>query len=157
MSSTIEQMARVIRNLEQRVERLEAQETTLRWVDWTPTVTQSGAVAVTVTLARYAIFGKLATTVVYLSITGAGTGGNAIVIGGQPVLIQVASAVSGLAIGSAWVEDSGTQYFAGTLCAIGATDWRIMINGTDNYLGANPNFALANGDKIRFVAVYERA
>lgn len=157
MSNPLEDMARAIRVLERRVERLETQETTLRWVGWTPTVTQSGAVAATVTLARYATFGKLAIVEVYLAVTGAGTSGNAIVIAGQPTAIQAANAASGLSIGGFWVEDSGSAYYVGSLLAIGATDWRMMTNAVDNYLGANPSFALANNDKIRFFAVYERA
>ena len=52
------------------------------WVDWTPTVTQSGSVTVTVTRAKYKLINKVCHLNVLLAITGAGTANNAIVIAG---------------------------------------------------------------------------
>lgn len=123
--------------------------------DWTPTVTQLGAVAVTVTFARYFIVGEVAIVQVRLVATAAGTAGNAIVIAGQPAVIQPVNAGTSV-IGSAMVLDQGTAFYAGALVAIGVTDWEIMLgDGRGAYLGASPSFALANTDVITFQAAYE--
>jgi len=125
------------------------------WQDWTPTVTQSGSVSVTVTQGRYMTIGDTAIVQVSLSVTGTGTAGNAVVIGGQPAAIQ--SANNAVVLGHAWISDISSANYAGVLVAIGATDWRVVCHTEADYAGTDPSFALASGDAIRFHAAYERA
>lgn len=136
-------------------DEIEAIETGLiTWTAWTPTVTQSGSVTVTVTRARYIVAGKIAHVQANLLVTGSGTITNAIVIGGQPAAIQ---SPANLIIGGGLIIDTGTQIYGGlSLVAVGATDWRFYgyAAGT-SHAGVTPNFALANTDVIQFQAVYE--
>ena len=129
-----------------------------RWIDWTPTVTQSGAVTGTISYARYkADLDGMVTVRVYLTITGSGTGNNNIVIGGMPSTIGAANPSSTTVIGHGMVVDFGTQAYTVEMVANGATDWRFYVTGTGSFVGVVPNFALANTDIISFQATYERA
>ena len=128
------------------------------WSTWTPTVTQSGAVAATVTRARYKIVNKICHTEVSLALTAAGTGNNIIVIAGQPSAIQASYLhANGFPVGICAVIDSGTAAFAGTVNVIAATQWQFRYSNGNGYIGVDPNFALANGDFILFTATYEVA
>jgi hypothetical protein len=129
------------------------------WSTWTPTVTQSGAVAATVTRARYKIINKLCHVEVSLAVTAAGTAANDIVIAGQPAAMQPAYpyATNGFPIGVALITDTGTAYYSGILLALTTTDFRVTDPSTNQNIGTNPNFALANGDFIFFTATYEVA
>ena len=127
------------------------------WRDWTPTVTQSGSVTVTVTYARYIVLARTVITQAQLSITGSGTGNNAIVIGGVPSVIQPANNSGNTAvIGSALVFESGVGFWGGALVAFGASDWRITHGGNTSWVGITPNFGLSASDTIGFMATYER-
>ena len=122
-------------------------EISLDWIAWTPTVTQSGAVAATVTKGRYKIIAGICFVEVYLDITAAGTGGNAIKIGGQPAAIQQGvNSILGVGI----VTDAGIAPYAANLYVVGATDWEFLHFTTLNFVGVDPNFALAAGDIIQF-------
>lgn len=124
--------------------------------DWTPTVTQSGAVAVTVTYARYFIVGEVAIVQALLAVTGAGTATNAIIIGGQPAAIQPANTATFAAIGVGIVRDSGGSVsYTGILTARDVTDWRFQAHNVGPTIGISPDFALASGDEISFQAAYE--
>ena len=129
------------------------------WSTWTPTVTQSGAVAATVTRARYKIVNKICHTEVSLAATAAGTGANDIVIGGQPAAIQPAysEGTYGFPIGIGTVVDAGAAVYGGILLALTATTFVILYPSSNLRIGTNPNFALANGDFIFFTATYEVA
>jgi hypothetical protein len=125
---------------------------------WTPTITQSGSVAVTINRATYSIHhGRLCHVEVSLSVTAAGTAANAIVIGGQPAAIQpVGNGDAMSVIGVANVMDSGTAYYSGPVVALSAAGWQIYAhNGAA--IGVSPNIALANGDAIGLKADYEIA
>lgn len=133
----------------------------MAWIEtpvtsWTPTITQSGSVTVTVNRAKYTINGNTAVANIYLTVTGSGTGGNVIVIGGQPSAIQPSGYVAGEVIGIARILDSSAStHYVGALIYVGATDWRIMAPAAvGNYLGAVPSFALANNDVINLAATY---
>ncbi len=128
-----------------------------RWVDWTPTVTQLGAVTVTVNWARYITIGDLAVVGIRLTVTGSGTAGNNIIIGGQPVAIQAANNANVATIGTGIVFDSGTAVYHGALSAQSATDWRMFADGLNNAIGTTPSFGLVAGDVISLQAAYERA
>ena len=124
---------------------------------WTPTVTQLGSVTVTVNYARYLVLGPLAFTIGRLTVTGSGTAGNAIEIGGQPTALQTAhSGGSRDVIGTAVVLDSGTTRYEGALTATSPTVWRIQLDSQTSVLGSTPSFALAAGDEIGFLAAFER-
>lgn len=130
-----------------------------RWGDWTPTVTQSGAVTVTVSRARYMADGNTVHIYVELSVTGTGTAGNAITIGGIPAAVQpvIVNGSDVSPLGTASVIDQGTQAYYGFLVASTAASWHIMDSNTRGQIGVNPSFALANTDIIAFRATYERA
>jgi hypothetical protein len=126
------------------------------WNTWTPTVTQSGAVAVTVNRARYKVVNDICHTEVQLTCTAAGTGNNAIVIGGQPAAIQPAWTGYWAVLGHVMVHDAGTAYYVGVVLAVAATTWHFMRDAaTLGYIGQDPNFALAIGDVISINATYE--
>ena len=149
----IEDLVRKVLELERRLDGL-VQTERPRWMDWTPTVDQGGAVAVTVLLARYMTFGDLAVVQANLAVTGAGNAGNAVSVQGQPATIQAAN--TGVAIGIGWVYDATVGSYIGALHVIGATDWRIRAHLETSYVGVDPSFALASGDYIRLQAAYER-
>jgi len=127
------------------------------WNTWTPTVDQGGAVAATVTRARYKVVNKICYTEVSLAVTAAGVAANNIVIAGQPAAIQSAYNQAAFPIGVGSVTDTGTAWYGGLLVANGATSWVVLDPSTGNFIGTNPNFALANGDFILFTATYEVA
>lgn len=127
-----------------------------KWINWTPTVTQSGSVTVTVTLAQYMIIGDTVLVAVRLTVTGSGTIGNVIVIAGQPVAMQPASAGTYYCIGNGMIADSGTAFYNCAVIALTATDWRFMGYSVTNYMGATPSFALASNDQITFTAIYKK-
>jgi hypothetical protein len=119
------------------------------WSDWTPTVTQSGAVAATVNYAKYMVVGDITFFCLRLTMTAAGTGNNPIVIGGQPTDLQSVSPGTDDIVGQGIVLDSGTQHYNVLAFANSATGWRMYRDGTAfATVGQNPNFALASGDRI---------
>lgn len=127
-----------------------------RWRDWTPTVTQSGAVTVTATFARYMATANTIHLAAFLSVTGSGTTNNNIIItpptGLGPAMVGH--------IGTGYIFDTSTGgiYF-GSLVAVSATDIRLRLHSltTASFMGINPNFGLASGDVITFQATYEKA
>jgi len=129
-----------------------------RWVDWMPTVTQSGAVAVTVNYARYVVMANMVVGQARLTVTGSGTAGNAIIIGGMPVLDQPVRNGSNVDImGSMLVLDSGLAFYHGALVAVGGADWRGIAHNLANYIGITPSFGLVATDVIGIEFAYERA
>lgn len=126
-----------------------------KWTSWTPTVTQSGSVTATITQAIYQLDGEVCTINVRIAITGAGTTNNAIVIGGQPAAIQASA--NQTIIGMMQILDAGTAHYVGSLYVNGATDWRSIRDGGTTFVGADPNFALANGDFIFIWGTYRVA
>lgn len=128
------------------------------WQSWTPTVTQSGSVTITIVYAQYTIIGNAVSIIARLSVTGSGTIANAIVIGGVPVAIRPSIAVDSYSmIGEGFIlNTTASVHYHGALMAFGATDWRIITDGSNNFLGANPSFALASGHVIALQATYPR-
>jgi hypothetical protein len=129
------------------------------WVDWTPTITQSVAVAININRAKYLVRGNKVNIFAELTVTGAGVAGNAIVIGGMAVAIQPTGLI-GLGIstlGTCCVLDSGTAAYYGFLTANIASAFRLRDSNTRDDIGVNPNFALANTDVVIFRGSYEIA
>jgi hypothetical protein len=150
-----EELVRRIDALEKRLDgRIEPENS--RWMDWTPTVDQGGAVAANVSWARYAVSGNTVHLWVELAITGAGVAGNAVSVSGIPAAIQPSQASVTAVVGVGEVLDTGTAYYVGALVANGADDLRIIAHNLGGFVGVTPNFALANGDAIGFHATYER-
>ena len=125
------------------------------WESYTPTLTQSATVTKTVTYAKYLQIQKLCIVNVRLDVTGAGTGGNAVVVG----LPLTSAAGNGLQYGSATIYDASTAtnyagrcYQASTTTINFTGDW--SANGL---FGTTPNIALAASDQIHFSIAYEVA
>jgi hypothetical protein len=152
-----DELFRRITQLERRVQELErSKPESGRWVDWTPTVTQSGAVTLTITSARYIVQAGVVSLQARLAITGAGTIGNAITVAGIPISIAGASSLDTL--GTAVILDaSGPVRYEGAVVMGSATSILFQAHNVANVMGVTPNFALASGDIIGFFAVYEKA
>jgi hypothetical protein len=128
------------------------------WVTYTPTITQSGAVTITVTYARYMVLANLIVGQGRVQITSAGTGNNPIVIGGIDAAIaptNVGTAPT-YVIGTAVISNTGTAHYQGALYAQAAADWRVQAHNVASPVGVTPNFALASGDFIGWQFAYER-
>ncbi len=123
------------------------------WTTWTPTVTQSGTVTHTVNTARYRELGKLVIAYCKLTMTGAGTGANGIIVGGLPTAI----AGSPASIGSGIVVNIGTLSYSCTVRLQTTTSVNFIGYAQGDIIGVTPNFALASGDIISFMIMYEIA
>lgn len=129
------------------------------WYTFTPTVTQSGSVTVTVVLARYKIVEKICHMEIILSVTGTGSAGNNIVIGGIPAAAAIKNQLGGLLpVGFATVLDNGTTlYTAQVNDNASGTSVVLRDTNTAGIIGTNPSFALANGDALVLNMTYEVA
>ncbi len=135
------------------------------WTSFTPTVTQSGAVTVTVTSSYFAVvdhvdsptvtsasyqrIGRTITGNFILTVTGSGTGANAVVISALP-----ATAASGQQyVGSGSITDAtGPQEYFANLQMNSTTTFvfrNVLSSTTNAWLGASGfTAALANTDSI---------
>lgn len=148
--------ARLIYELQRRIERLETQIETGRWVNWTPTVTQSVSVTKTIHYARYIIRDKLAHVEVGLAMTSAGITANAIIIGGWPTAIQCANVdLADDCKGDFTYHRTTGTYYDGSAVFTGASDLRFVVSGNAAKLGFTPTFAIASGDYLSFKLAYE--
>lgn len=154
----IEDIIRQVARLQRQVDGLVKPEVA-RWVDWTPQVLQSGAVTVTITYARYKTdLDGTVTVQARLTVTSGGSGGNAVVITNIPAAIAAKNPSTYTIIGSGFIlNTTASIHYHGALMAVGASDWRIITDGSSDFLGTNPSFALANNHQISLQAVYERA
>lgn len=153
-----QELVKQINNLQKQVDGLIKPEVG-RWMDWTPVITQGVVVAANTVYADYIISNDgLVISRFYLSVTGAGTGGNVISISGQPTIMQPLNTGFLVLIGSGIVVDNSVAWYGGcSVVANTATDWRFVVPGNSNYAGAGPNFALANGDALIIDTVYRQA
>ena len=128
------------------------------WQPWTPTVTQGGSVACTVTEARYCLIGKVCHCYAHLAITGAGTIDNVIRVANLPVAATPAY-IGGdeVPIGVGHVLDAGTKRYP-VLAYADSEGIRFQWPADGSYLGTdNAKFALASGDRIGVTATYRVA
>lgn len=153
----MEELLRQLRRLERRVAEIERVERGGFWVDWTPTLTQSGSVAHTVAYARYTTVGRLVMVQARLAITASGTAGNTITVGGIPAAIAPANSgnIADVA-GSFSYLDNGNTWYAGSVYPASASTLAFIADGRSSAFGVTPNFAVANNDRLGFVAVWER-
>jgi hypothetical protein len=127
---------------------------------WTPTVTQSGSVTVTINHATYQRVGRMITAKAILTVTGSGTASNAVIIGGLP-----ASGTTGQPCGLLRITDTSavSSYVGMAFLASGTTvEGYGMIGGTASYnqMGtASGQFSagLASTDVIHVMLSYEAA
>jgi hypothetical protein len=118
---------------------------------WTPTIIQGVSVSVTVQHARYVVIGPVAFVWWELDVTSAGTSGQPISIGGQPVAIQSVRISNEAIIGHGEIQDVGTAHRSVRVIPSGATNWRMRFYNdfaTAGSAGVIAAFALASGDKI---------
>jgi len=126
------------------------------WMTYTPTLTQSGAVTKTVTSASYMRIGRTVVCNVLLTVTGAGTAANPILIG----LPINAAGPSNAPMGSGAVYDvSATTMYPGISVFQSATTCGIFGAATGGGLLGQHGFtlALAAGDLIMLAITYEAA
>lgn len=127
------------------------------WQSWTPSVTQSGSVTVTVTRARYTRLGRLITFMADLAVTGSGTSANSIVIT-APVAAAYAS-FQVVGVGNLFDTSAGSDY-AGVVRFFNSTTNLTIFNSsapTGNLGTTGFTAGLANGDSIRISGTYEAA
>lgn len=124
------------------------------WTSYTPSLAQGSAVAKTVTYAKYVQIGKTCIAVVRLDVTAAGTTLNPIDVG----LPVTASQSQLIRIGIGTFYDASTAItYNGSVQIRSSTLVSILPDVTNDYIGITPNVALANGDQVSFMIVYEVA
>ena len=127
------------------------------WTSWTPTVTQSVSVTVTVTRAKYARYGRTIHWTCQLAVTGTGTAANPIYVS---LPVTAANGIDSHG-GSGYLYDSSAATFYPCVI-LGATTTTFQMLGTAATaptLGAGGGFtaALASGDGITVAGTYEAA
>jgi len=148
----LDELIQQVTRLQQQVDSLVKPEVG-RWISWTPVVTQGVVVTKTINYAKYIVKDGIVVLSCDLSMTSAGTAGNAIIISGIPI----APAHTGnFAVGSGNISVAGTNYVVGAWAA-GANNFRFQGWTTTNYMGINPAITLANGSLLSFTATYEQA
>lgn len=147
-------LVRRVKYLEQQIDSLVKPEVG-RWVDWTPTVDQNGAVTHTATYARCKLDNDEVIIRARLAITGSGSAGTRIEVGGLPYSV---ASVGGLnTLGDCVIDDNGTTTYEGGVVTADATTLLFRIDQGGGFIGASPSFGLASGDDISFTIQYERA
>ena len=118
------------------------------WTDYTPTLTQGGAVAKTVTYASYLKRGDLVFVEVLLAITGSGTANNQIELGLPPLAALHSSFINGT---FRVYNASGPNTFIGAAAVWTSTSVVCLTHNNSNRLGqAGSSFssALSSGDFV---------
>lgn len=125
------------------------------WPNYVPTWTQSGTVTATVNYCRYNKVGREVTYQGYLTATGAGTAGNALLVT-LPVAANVIFANGSFL----FFDASAGQFYAGTALTNSSTTLKFVsaASSITNYLGiAGGGFtlAVAAGDILSWSIKYE--
>jgi hypothetical protein len=119
-------------------------------------ITQAASTpAFTTNSARQITIGKFALIEMSVTFTGAGTAGSAIVVTLPAGLTLASSGAS--CIGSFTYNDISAAIYTGSTQFATTTTLQFIASGNSNYLGAAPNFAIANGDSISFTIMVELA
>ena len=128
------------------------------WTTWTPTLTQSGSVTVTVTRATYARYGRTIHFNAVLSVTGSGTSSNEVLMS-----LPVTAASSAFIIGGAgYLTDASASLnyhglpYLKTTTTVGLSPAAAAI-GFGLYGTISFTAALASGDAINISGTYEAA
>lgn len=126
--------------------------------DWTPTITQLGSVTFVDTYSRYQRIGRRIECWFRLDVTGSGTSGNPVVIGGLPATAATSALMCGY--GEAFDSDDTAKYGCGLYLASTTTvDFRVsaLTQDTDNRLGVVGITQLAVNDVLTGSFSYEAA
>lgn len=124
---------------------------------YTPTVNQGGSVATSSVTGRYIQVGKVVHYWGKATVSAAGVTNNAVYV--TAPVSQHASYHYDVAIGTGSINDSGTQYMSALCRFVGssAIGFFKTNNDAESWIGQNPNFALANNDRIGWSVTYEAA
>lgn len=123
------------------------------WVDYTPTLTQGVAVTKTINSARYCQFQKTVLVTVKMTATGAGTGGQFVLIG-LPLAARTGNAT---VTGTVGIYDASTNIWYTTMAQLNTTTDVYMFYQTGNAFGSVPAVTLAVNDQIHCSFMYEVA
>lgn len=127
------------------------------WTTYTPTLTQSATVTKTGTYAKYQRAGRWITVQVFLTVTGAGTAANAVLVG-LPVTAAFGS--SPLEVGTGTVFDSSANLaYKGNAIMASTSTVQFRASGTSTSVLGVTDFAaaLASGDTVAMTVTYEAA
>lgn len=127
----------------------------LAWTSYTPTLTQSGTVTKTVSLAKYQRRDNTVVCRVLLVVTGSGTGGNAVKIS-----LPVTASAGGFSVaGSGYIFDSSVSTNYGGLVQFDSTTTAQLLptatNGASALGVVGFTAGLANNDTVHFFFEYE--
>jgi hypothetical protein len=127
------------------------------WTTWTPTLTQSGSVTVTVTRATYARSGRKIEFHASLAVTGTGTGANPILMS-----LPVTAASSGHPInGVGYIYDATVGNYPGIAYLNSTTTVGLISSTAGAGLGLLGQItltaALASGDSVFISGTYQAA
>lgn len=127
------------------------------WIDYTPTLIQSGAVTKTVDSARYMKIGRTVVFEVHVTCTGAGTGAVEVQIG----LPLTAAYAANRMCGAGFIFDSSASVTYKGLAILRTTTAVALLptnTTTNGNLGADTfTAALASPDQLLVSGVYEAA
>lgn len=122
---------------------------------FTPALTQSVTVTKTVNQATYHKIGRRCIGETHMTITGAGTATQAIVVG----LPLTGAAIGGTPIiGTFWVYDNSAGLaYHGALVQTSTTQAVGWVTGNTGNVGVTPNFGLASPDQVGYSFSYPTA
>jgi hypothetical protein len=126
------------------------------WTTWTPAVWQGGAVASTNVRSVYQRVGRLIVAQFRVTATAAGVAANKVTV---TVPVAIASATGNLPAGSGVIFDTSTSTNYGGVWWVDSTTAVALVgdwSGASNW-GATPNIALASGDSLAGMLMYEAA
>lgn len=159
------QFEAIIRGLADRIHALETKEHVHGiWKPFTPTMSQTNAITLTVTVAEWKREGKEVLLAANLGITSAGVAGVVITVSipaGVPPPVDTGAY---WARGSFMYLRSGIAFYVGSVEWLSASAMQFMAGGgpnagqgRGNYLGVDPSFGVANNDQIGFTISYKCA
>lgn len=121
---------------------------------WTPAVTQSGSVTVTVTEARYVRTGAVVEAWCQLAVTGSGSAGSSVTVT-LPVTASGHTAGTPLGVGTI-TDASASDQWSVTVQQQTTTTVAFIADDSTGIggFGSQPSVGLANGDTVRFHVRY---
>jgi hypothetical protein len=123
------------------------------WTSWVPVLTQSAAVAKTITYAKYTINGKTCSGNFLLVATAIGLAAN--IIGISPPIAPALATFYCVGAGT-YIQVTNLRHAGGLMASAGSLYIQTSA-GTNNVLGASPSIAIAIGDIISGSFSYEIA
>lgn len=157
MDATIMGLLNRIERLEKALDRLSGTEVTSggAWTTYAPLVVQGGAVAATVSLARYLRAGKAVHAYCLLGVTAAGTAANAILVT-VPAGLPTLSASLFIEGNFVVFDASAGTFYSGPVSPSTTSLLGGVPPGTGGFIGAvGMTAALASGDIIYYAVCYE--